>query len=243
MDEVEPNEPYMRLTGQQVGSGSRFGYVALGFYTKDDFNEDGTLKAELPQPLGAKVPGDIKYVDLNNDNVIDSDDKTVVGNPKRPAYTLGLNYGIEYKGFFASMNWTGVAETDILMGNAYKQPFNGKWTLYQFRADGRWTPETAAIAKYPRMALSNTDDNYDVSRVWMNDASYIRLKNLTIGYNISNKKLLNAIGASRLSVQFTGYNLLTFDKLDIFDPEGELTRDGNEYPIMKIFSLGVKLTF
>lgn len=243
MDEVEPNEPYMRLTGQQVGSGSRFGYVALGFYTKDDFNEDGTLKAELPQPLGAKVPGDIKYADLNNDNVIDSDDKTVVGNPKRPAYTLGLNYGIEYKGFFASMNWTGVAETDILMGNAYKQPFNGKWTLYQFRADGRWTPETASIAKYPRMALSNTDDNYDVSRVWMNDASYIRLKNLTIGYNISNKKLLNAIGASRLSVQFTGYNLLTFDKLDIFDPEGELTRDGNEYPIMKIFSLGVKLTF
>ena len=93
------------------------------------------------------------------------------------------------------------------------------------------------------MALANTNMNYEVSRVWMNDASYIRLKNLTVGYNISNKKLLNAIGASKLSVQFTGYNLLTFDKLDIFDPEGELTRDGNEYPIMKIFSLGVKLTF
>ena len=243
MDEVEPNEPYMRLTGQQVGANSRFGYVALGFYTEDDFNADGSLKAELPQPLGTKVPGDVKYADLNNDNVIDPDDRTVVGNPKRPAYTFGLNYGVEYKGFFASMNWTGVAETDILMGNAYKQPFNGKWTLYQFRADDRWTPETAATAKYPRMALANTNMNYEVSRVWMNDASYIRLKNLTVGYNISNKKLLNAIGASKLSVQFTGYNLLTFDKLDIFDPEGELTRDGNEYPIMKIFSLGVKLTF
>lgn len=240
-DEVEPNEPYMWRTGNEVGA--RFGYVALGFYTKEDFNEDGTLKADLPQPLGTKMPGDVKYADLNGDNVIDSDDVKRIGNPKRPAYTFGLNYGIEYKGFFASMSWTGVAETDILMGNAYKQPFNGKWTLYQFRADDRWTPETATIAKYPRMALSTTSDNYVDSRIWMKDASYVKLKNLTLGYNISNKKLLDAIGASKLSIQFTGYNLLTFDKLDIFDPEGELTRDGNEYPIMKIFSLGINLTF
>lgn len=120
-DEVEPNEPYMWRTGNEVGA--RFGYVALGFYTKEDFNEDGTLKADLPQPLGTKMPGDVKYADLNGDNVIDSDDVKRIGNPKRPAYTFGLNYGIEYKGFFASMSWTGVAETDILMGNAYKQHF------------------------------------------------------------------------------------------------------------------------
>lgn len=240
-DEVEPNEPYMWRTGHEVGA--RFGYVALGFYSEDDFNDDGTLKSDLPQPLGSKMPGDVKYVDLNGDNVIDPDDRTIIGSPKRPAYTFGLNYGVEYKGFFASMNWTGVADTDILMGNAYKQPFNGKWTLYQFRADGRWTPETASTAEYPRMALSATNDNYADSRIWLKDASYIRLKNLTLGYNISNKKLLEIIGASRLSVQLTGYNLLTFDKLGIFDPEGELTRDGNEYPIMKIYSLGINLTF
>lgn len=81
------------------------------------------------------------------------------------------------------------------------------------------------------------------SRVWLRDASYLKLKNLTVGYNITNEKVLKAIGASKLAVQFTGYNLLTFDKLKVFDPEGELTRDDNTYPVMKIFSLGVNVTF
>ena len=109
-------------------------------------------------------------------------------------------------------------------------------------ADGRWTPETAATAVYPRLSVTSSA-NQETSSVWLKDASYIKLKNLTIGYNITQQKILKAIGASKLTVQFTGYNLLTFDKLKVFDPEGELTRDTNTYPIMKIFSLGVNVTF
>lgn len=240
-DEVEPNESYMWHTGHEVGA--RFGYVALGFYNKEDFNVDGTLKSELPQPQAAVYPGDVKYADLNGDNILDDDDQTKIGNPKRPAYTFGLNFGGEYKGFFASMNWTGVAKCDIQMGNAYMEPFKLGQVLYQYMADGRWTEETAATATYPRLTLGDTSNTNKMSRVWIKDASYIKLKNLTVGYNITNPKILKAIGASKLAVQFTGYNLLTFDKLKIFDPEGELTRDNNTYPIMKIFSLGVNLTF
>lgn len=239
-DEVEPNEPYMWRTGHEVGA--RFGYVALGFYSKDDFNDDGTLKKELPQPQSTVYPGDIKYADLNSDNVLDNDDQTKIGNPKRPAYTFGLNFGGEYKGFFASMNWTGVAQCDMFMTNAYMRPFYQGQVLYQYMADGRWTEETAAVAEYPRLSISN-NNNIGTSRVWLKDASYIKLKNLTVGYNITSPKILKAIGASKLAVQFTGYNLLTFDKLKVFDPEGELTRDDNTYPIMKIFSLGVNVTF
>ncbi|WP_444104199.1 SusC/RagA family TonB-linked outer membrane protein [Bacteroides sp.] len=240
-DEVEPNESYMWRTGHEVGA--RFGYVALGFYNKDDFNADGTLKSELPQPQAAVYPGDVKYADLNGDNILNNDDQTRIGNPKRPAYTFGLNFGGEYKGFFASMNWTGVAKCDIQMGNAYMEPYKLGQVLYQYMADGRWTEETAATAIYPRLTLGDTSNTTKMSRVWLKDASYIKLKNLTVGYNITNPKILKAIGASKLAVQFTGYNLLTFDKLKIFDPEGELTRDDNTYPIMKIFSLGVNLTF
>lgn len=240
MDEIEPNEPYMRKTGHEVGA--RFGYVTLGFYNKDDFNEDGSLKKELPQPTGKVYPGDIKYADLNGDNVVDNDDQTKVGNPKRPAYTFGLNFGGEYKGFFASMNWTGVTGCDMYMRDAYMRPFYAGQVLYQYMAGGRWTEETAATAEYPRLSITNTN-NIGMSRVWLKDASYIKLKNLTIGYNITSEKVLKAIGASKLAVQFTGYNLLTIDKLKIFDPEGELTRDNNTYPIMKIFSLGVNVTF
>ena len=239
-DEVEPNESYMWRTGHEVGA--RFGYVALGFYTKDDFNADGSLKKELPQPQAKVYPGDVKYADLNEDHVLNNDDQTRIGNPKRPAYTFGLNYGGEYKGFFASMSWTGVAGCDIYMRDAYMRPFYQSQVLYQYTANGRWTEATAATAEYPRLSISNAN-NVGMSRVWLKDASYIKLKNLTIGYNITNPNVLKAIGASKLAVQFTGYNLLTFDKLKIFDPEGELTRDNNTYPIMKIFSLGVNVTF
>lgn len=243
-DEVEPNEPYQWRTGQSVGA--RFGYVALGFYTKDDFNEDGTLKDHLPRSATKVYLGDTKYADLNGDNVIDNDDQKKIGNPKRPAYTFGLNFGAEYKGFFASMNWTGVAECDIMMSNTYRDPFFNKQlggTFYQYLVDGRWTEETAATAIYPRFTYNQNANNQYTSRVWLKDASYLKLKNLTVGYNITSEKVLKAIGASKLAVQFTGYNLLTFDKLKVFDPEGELTRDNNTYPVMKIFSLGVNVTF
>ena len=120
-DEVEPNEPYMWRTGHEVGA--RFGYLAQGFYNENDFDADGNVRGDLPQPQGKKYPGDIKFADLNGDNIIDNDDQTKIGNPKRPAYTFGLNLGGEYKGFFASMNWTGVAQCDIEMANAYKRPF------------------------------------------------------------------------------------------------------------------------
>lgn len=239
-DEVTPNEPYMWRTGHEVGA--RFGYVSLGFYNKSDFNADGTLKKELPQPKAKVYPGDIKYADLNADDILDADDQTKIGNPKRPAYTFGLNFGGEYKGFSVSMNWTGVAGCDMFMTNAYMRPFHEGQVLYQYMADGHWTEETAGTAEYPRLSISNTK-NLDTSRVWLKDASYIKLKNLTVGYNITSPKILKAIGASKLAVQLTGYNLLTFDKLKFFDPEGELTRDDNTYPIMKIFSVGVNVTF
>lgn len=239
-DEVTPNEPYMWRTGHEVGA--RFGYVSLGFYNKSDFNADGTLKKELPQPKAKVYPGDIKYADLNDDDILDADDETKIGNPKRPAYTFGLNFGGEYKGFSVSMNWTGVAGCDMFMTNAYMRPFHEGQVLYQYMADGHWTEARAATAEYPRLSISNTK-NLDASRVWLKDASYIKLKNLTVGYNITSPKILKAIGASKLAVQLTGYNLLTFDKLKFFDPEGELTRDDNTYPIMKIFSVGVNVTF
>lgn len=238
-DEVEPNEPYMWRTGNEVGA--RFGYVEQGFYTEADFDADGTLRDDLPQPTAQVYPGDIKFADLNGDNVIDNDDQCKIGHPARPAYTFGLNFGFNYRGFFASMNWLGVAQTDLQMGNAFRRPFYGRQSLYQYMADACWTPERAETAEYPRLTLNNTY-NQSESRVWLKDGSYVRLKNVTVGYNITHPKILKAIGASALSVQFTGYNLLTFAKQDICDPEGTMSSN-NTYPITKIVTLGINATF
>ena len=237
-DEVEPNEPYMWRTGQPVGS--IFGRVTEGFYSEADFDENGNLKSELPQPNVDVEPGDLKYKDLNNDHVIDNDDVCKIGYSKRPEYTFGLNYGIEYKGFFASMNWTAAKNANVQLDYSFQTPFDRRQVLYQFIADGTWTPETAETARYPR--LSNKQYNREVSTTWVQDASYIKLKNVSIGYNFTNKPWLKAIGASQLSVKLTGYNLLTFDSLDFMDPEGEPNRS-QSYPIMKVFNLGVNVTF
>ena len=237
-DEVEPNEPYMWRTGQPVGS--IFGYVTEGFYTDEDFDENGDLRADLPQPTVTVEPGDLKYKDLNKDGTIDSDDVCKIGYSKRPLYTFGINYGIEYKGFFASMNWTGAKDANVRLQYSFQTPFDKNQVLYQFIADGTWTPETASTAKYPR--LSNKQYNRETSTTWVQDASYIKLKNVSIGYNFTNRKWMKAIGASQVSVKLTGYNLLTFDKLDFMDPEGDPNRE-QSYPIMKVFNLGVNVTF
>lgn len=237
MDEVEPNEPYMRKTGHEVNAIQ--GYVALGFYKKDDFNEDGSLKENLPKPLTKKIPGDVKFADLNGDNIIDSDDIKRIGYPKRPRYTFGLNIGADYKGFSISMNWTGVTACNVEMSKWFKRPLDNS-PLFQYLADGLWSEQNQENAKFP--VIKGSPDNENTSSIWVKDGSYIKLKNLILGYDIRNPKILKAIGASKLSVQFTGYNLLTFDKLKIADPEANLSV-ANTYPITKIFSVGANITF
>lgn len=241
-DEVEPNEPYMWRTGRPVGS--LFGYVADGFYQKEDFTEKGQLAEHLPNPGVIVKPGDVKYQDLNGDKVIDSDDITMIGHSTRPAYTFGLNYGASYKGFFINMNWTGAAQRSLLLDGAFREPFgNGKIRgLMQFHADTRWTPETAHSATTPRFTETNSAYNMRTSSLWVRDGAYLKLKNVTIGYNFTDKKKLKKLGIQQLGIKLTGYNLLTFDKFDIMDPECN-PNNADSYPIIKIYNLGINLTF
>ena len=241
-DEVEPNEPYMWATGRPVGS--IIGYVADGFYQETDFDEQGNLLPGYANPNVAVKPGDVKYRDLNNDNVIDSDDQTMIGHSNRPAYTFGLNYGINYKGFFLTMNWTGAAQRSLLLDGAFREPFgNGKIRgLMQFHVDTRWTPETAYTATTPRFTETNATYNMRKSSLWVYDGAYLKLKNVTIGYNFTDKKFLKKLGIQQLGIKLTGYNLLTFDKFDIMDPECN-PNGSDAYPITKIYNLGVNLTF
>ena len=241
-DEIEPNETYLWRTGQPVGS--IFGYVADGFYGEEDFTKEGALKDGLPVPDADVQPGDIKYKDLNNDYVINEDDQCKIGHPTRPSYTFGLNYGADYKGFFFSMNWTGAAERSLLLEEFFRIPFgiNSNNALMQFHADNRWTPETAETATVPRFATKTMTHNSKTSSLWVKNGNYLKLKTVTLGYNFRNVAALKRIGISELAIKLSGYNLLTFDKFKIMDPECTpgLT---DSYPINKIYNLGVNITF
>lgn len=241
-DEIEPNETYLWRTGQPVGS--IFGYVADGFYGEENFTNGGVLKDGLPVPDADVQPGDIKYKDLNNDHVINEDDQCKIGHPTRPSYTFGLNYGADYKGFFFSMNWTGAAERSLLLEEFFRIPFgiNSNNALMQFHADNRWTPETAGSATVPRFATKTITHNSKTSSLWVKNGNYLKLKTVTLGYNFRNVAALKKIGISELAIKLSGYNLLTFDKFKIMDPECTpgLT---DSYPINKIYNLGINITF
>ena len=246
-DEVEPNEPYLWRTGKQVGA--QFGYVSEGFYTEDDFNvttdakgkKKYTLKDGYPVPQINVLPGDVKYKNLNDDGFINEDDQCQIGYSSRPNYTFGLNYGFDYKGFSFSMNWTGAAERSVVLGNQFCTPFSG--TLMEYQTEGVWRPETAETATTPRLSKDHQDYNYKKSDLWVRDGSYLKLKNLTIGYNFSNRPALKKIGISQLGIKFTGYNLLTFDHLKIMDPESNPDWYNDRYPVVKIYNIGVNITF
>lgn len=240
MDEVEPNEAYMRRTGRPVGE--QFGYVSLGMYGVDDFEVNGDLKEGFPTPTFKVYPGDVSFKDLNGDGVINADDQTYIGNPNRPAYVFGLNYGVEVKGFTFTMNWLGAAERDLMLVGRFREPFNGESRgLFQYFADERWTPETASTATMPRISTISRSNNYRESSMFVRDASYIRLKNISLGYKFEGH-LLKQIGISALGVQLTGYNVLTFSKFKYMDPESQPNND-DTYPVSRIYNLGVNVTF
>ena len=126
----------------------------------------------------------------------------------------------------------------------FRKPFgnNANNALMQFHADTRWTPETANTATTPRFTETNAVYNMRSSSLWVRDGSYLKLKNVTIGYNFTDKKMLKKLGIQQLGIKLTGYNLLTFDKFDIMDPECN-PNNADSYPIIKIYNLGINLTF
>lgn len=243
-DEVEPNEPYLWRTGRSVGA--IFGYVADGFYRAEDFDDKGFLVAGLPDPKVKVAPGDVKYKDLNGDKEIDDDDQCEIGYPVRPLYTFGLNYGADYKGWFFTMNWTAAADRSLLLSDQFRTPF-GRGSgqsdgLMQYHVDNRWTPETAETATVPRFSENSLSHNTKQSTLWVKDGSFLKLKTVTLGYNFTGVSTLKKIGISQLGLKLTGYNLLTFDKFGIMDPESK-PNINDSYPISKIYSLGVNITF
>lgn len=243
-DEVEPNEPYQWRTGQQVGA--VFGYVADGFYSKDDFVDPnlGILKEGLPVPNTSVRPGDVIYRDLNKDGVIDNDDQKKIGFSQRPNYVFGLNMGASYKGLFFTMNWVGAAERSIVLSSMFSQPFQGQNNgLFSYLIEDRWTEETASTAKLPRLSAKSQTHNSMTSTLWVKNGSYFKLKNLTIGYNFIGNPFLKKLGIRQFGVKFTGYNLLTFDSFNIMDPECDPGFESDKYPVVKIFDMGVNLTF
>ena len=228
---VERDEPpyeysYMSQVGQPLNN--YYGYIAEGLFQSEDEIADsptqelGTYKTQV---------GDIKYKDLNGDGKIDGTDKTYIGNPSVPQIIYGFGASMQYKGWDASFFFQGVAKRDIMLQGIHS--FTGNThNLMQWVVDNYWREDGAnPSAEYPRLTNGSNPNTTEPSTYWLKDGSYIRLKNVELGYTW---KFLRAYVA--------GANLLTFSKFKIWDPELN-TQNGQAYPTQRTVSVGLQMTF
>ena len=248
---VEMDEPAAVIgtnraeTGHPVGQ--LFGYVAEGLYSYDDFVdvETGELQPYLPQvTLVSKVrPGDIKYKDVNKDGYIDVYDKSPIGGTKNPEMVYGFGFTFSWKDLDISALFQGVGKTwNILSGNII--PASNKGTTYNIFTNytDRWTEENPSQdVFYPRLDYGVNANNSQASTWWLKDMSFLRLKNIEIGYSLP-KKFAEKSFISSARIYVRGTNLLTFSKFKLWDPE-LASNTGAAYPVMKSISAGLEFKF
>ena len=243
--EVARKNSWRKETGKRLYE--NFVYVFDHFVA--DQEEADRLNKIGYQPWGQLIPGDVVYKDLDRNGVIDDEDRTAMGNPRSPELMFGIPFGFQYKNFDFSVLLQGATKSSILLNGAavfdFPQLEQDKIGRVKKMHLDRWTPETAATAKYPALHYGTHDNNKNGnSSLFLYDASYLRLKNVEIGYNVS-PKLLRKFHVQQARIYVQGLNLLTFDKLgDVdIDPETKSGDGASWYPIQKVFNFGIDITF
>ena len=245
VDEIKYPYDWMQTEGKPVGQ--QFGYVFDGYFSEEDVANYENLKGKeggIPDQGTGYIPlaGDVKYKDLNGDGRIDEKDVRDIGYPKYPLYTAGVNMGFSWKGFDFSMTWSGAFKTSRFLSSMYRVPFgtSNNYSLMQYMIDDAWTPEKGNSAKAPAISFRNKSHNYLDSDLWLRDASYVRLKNIEIGYSFP-ADLMKKAHIGSLRIFMSGYNLLTFDNFKVSDPESDPA--GTAYPLIKVVNVGLKVGF
>lgn len=227
--EADQDWDYLYEKGYALGVYRGFEVAGI-FQTIEEINDPTTPVHTFSQVQ----PGDLRYVDTNLDGVIDDNDAKPIGNSAVPNQFFGINLGAEYKGLGFTVLFQGAMDVSRNISGNFGQPFIGNGTIYEHQLD-YWTPTNTA-AEFPRLSLNNVSgtNNMKGSTLWIRDADYIRLKTAQVYYNLP-ESLFNGTKILR-GVQFylSGYNLLTWDKLKIMDPEW----DAGTFPVMKNVSIG-----
>ncbi|WP_222439171.1 SusC/RagA family TonB-linked outer membrane protein [Echinicola salinicaeni] len=188
------------------------------------------------------MPGDIKYRDINRDGVINNDDRVPIGYPTQPEIIYGFGSSIQFKRFDFNFYFQGSARSSFFIDHWAIQPFyqdGGRQTgLLQVVADDYWSEENPDLyAFWPRLSTWRIDSNNRQSTWWMRNGSFIRLKNIDIGYNIGEFK---PFGINSGRIYFSAINLFSISKFKMWDVE--MGGNGMNYPIQSVYNLGLSIT-
>lgn len=227
---------------------SFIGYEFDGFYDISDFAADGSLNASLPtSTLGNVMPGDVKYKDLNGDNIIDGRDMTLVGNSIIPTINYAGILNVGYGGLNLRILLHGAANRSINLLEAANQiiAFENNGNAFAV-ANNRWAYfpsqniDTRATATYPRLSLLGSNNNYVTSNLWVKDAGFLRLRNVELSYNFPSD-LLRGTFISDARIFISAINPLTFSKILTdynMDPEIQ-----TGYTALKSYNIGFTVNF
>jgi TonB-linked SusC/RagA family outer membrane protein len=226
-----------------------FGLVDAGLFTVDDFAdlETGELKEGIPiHKFTSRVyPGDIKYVDMDDDGVITEMDRTAIGGTVDPQLVYGFAASINYKQFDLAFLFQGNEFTDRVIGRASDFiPGSNMGTTGNIYSNARdaWTAENPSQnVFYPRLHWGLNENNRQESTWWLKDMSMLRMKNLEVGYTLP-QKWSEKMWVSHARFYLRGANLLCFSDFKLWDPELDTT-NGLRYPIMRSLSIGLDITF
>jgi TonB-linked SusC/RagA family outer membrane protein len=223
-----------RQTGYRIGQ--QFGYLVDGYFESE---EDVILSSAQRVGGHPSRPGDFKYKDLTGDGVVDQRDRAPILYSSVPEYTFGAALHVSYKRFDLSILLQGVTN----VSNYYMNRGTNSVSNYVHRHLESWTEERFAAGlpiSFPRLT-TQANPNEIENDFFINDASYLRLKNLELGFNIPTT-ILNKVGIKGARFYLNGLNLITWDRLPTknFDPElvGDLS-----YPNVRIYNLGVNVQF
>ena len=257
------NEGGKDLLAQNTGYMARFqkghpiGYF-YGYKTEGVMQNAADVQAYLDKNCGGKAenslqgtsikPGDLKFVDTNGDGVINSDDKTDLGNP-HPDVTMGINLGASWKGFDISV--TGYGAFGQQVARSYRKFTDGEYENYTTEVYSYWNGEGTSN-KYPLLSRMNSGPNWQqISDIYVEDASYFRLQNLTIGYDFT--KIWKSSPFQQLRLYFAAQNLFTITGYKGMDPENGMALNSAEpwvtgvdvgnYPQPRTYMFGVNVKF
>ena len=238
--------PWLSKVGKSLGQ--EWGYIAERLFIDDEEVKNS------PTQFGEYKAGDIKYRDVNGDGKISELDKVPIGFPTTPEINYGFGLSAGYKGIDASFFFQGSGRQSFWLDQKKVSPFidgnsgtdhddgmTGQNQVLQVIADNYWSESNRnPYAFWPRLSSQTISNNNQISTWFMQDATFLRLKSVEVGYTLP-RDLLKKIKVQNFRVYVSGTNLLCWSKFKLWDPE--MAGNGFGYPIQRVFNVGINLGF
>ena len=244
-EEPDYGYPWLSWVGLPIGQ-------PTGLIAERLFVDEADIANSPGQTFGDVMPGDIKYKDINGDGIINSQDCVPIGYPTVPNYVFGFGLSTGIKGFDFSFFFQGATQCSFFVDPKATAPFvNTQLGIFGGRvannamlqawADDYWSESNRnSYAQWPRLSSEIVNNNIQRSTWWMRDGSYLRLKSVEVGYTLP-KRWTQKAHIEGVRIYLSGLNLLTFSNFKIWDTE--MGSNGLNYPIQKIYNVGINVNF